>query len=361
MRPTEVLDAQADLLTRSRDRRFRLVLAAWGEAEVGRHADLNDAERKAQGQEVVDTITEHVRLSYAYRVTHDMSLMVEWAASQLDDTDAFLPDLAPTPWGFVTFDRPLPLHDVRGQTMLIHYLVWGPASAVTLDQNRIAGVAFSTFNDTWRQPDEVALRLRESLSEPKYQMMLDAMGRWGAVGLQLAFPGQRLGPTVLDVPPEQAAEILAEGDVPTPGTNALRYLHALWLLLGQTVTATVVDTPDRAGRRRAGRAGIPAQVTVIRLRREEYPTERPEGESQVEWQHRWIVRAHWRWQRYGPVAGVDHEHEWGPIEVVNGGLNRHCVVEGCENYVARIIIPWTVKGPADAPFKQSEKVYSLDR
>lgn len=363
MRPGEVLDAQIDLLTRvQHSPAFRRILGAWAQAEF---QYLGEADTDA----VPTILTQHVRNAYPYRVTHDMTSMVQWMAGQFDGTDQFMADLAPTPWGFVSFDKPLPITDARGKTMLVHFLVWGPS---TVGTNRYGGteraLAVWCFNDTWRQPDQVQQELWAKLATDAYAPMTaeaynHAVGRWATVGLDILFDEQRLGPPTIKVTnPDHVAEILEAGETPTDaGTNTTRLVHALWLLLGQSVVTKDPERADRPARRRADKAGIPSSVTVVRLRRSEQHGERPEGESLVQWTHRWIVRQHWRWQPYGPRKHVEHVHQYGPTQVERGGLVQRCVVDGCENYLARIIIPMAVKGPEGAPLVQSEKVYDLSR
>lgn len=355
MRPSEVLDAQIDLLT-------RLQHNPPARGYIG-HAFAGDMARKgdaADSDQIATVLTNHVRGSHAYRVTHDMCAMVEWMAGQFDDLDRFMPDLAPTGCGFVSFDKPLPIVDARGRTLLMHFLVWGPAY-VGVGNRAEQTVALWAFNDLWRQPDEMMAEIQALKTPEEFAKIMRFMGRWATVGLNGAFNEQRLGPQSRMPVPEHAAEILADGGTPVPGTNTLRYVHALWLLLGQTMVDVADDDLDRPARRRAGKAKLPPKVSVIRLRRRETLGARPEGESLVQWTHRWIVRQHWRWAPYGPRKHVEHAHEYGPVVVERGGLVRRCVVGGCENYLGRIIIAMHEKGPEDAPLIQSEKVYSLDR
>lgn len=350
MRPGEVLDAQMDLIDRLEDKQFQGAIDYLVAFHIG-HAPVYDpigtvlpAELREARRRVADEITDKYRgvyqnlqrttqASYAYRVTADMCSMVEFAASQLNEEDEFDYSLAPTGCGIVCFDKPLPVKDARGKMMLIHWLVWGPS----WDPAKPGATVFD-FNDTWRQPDEVQEYMRESTVADHGQEAWDRVsrmqGRWATVGMSLLPNGEPMGPAVWTPSAEIAASIREEGFEPTEGTNTMRYLHALWLLLNQTVTKVEDDeVPDRPARRRAVKRGLPPKVTVIRLRREVSSLDREPGESLVEWQHRWMVRGHWRWQAYGP-----------------GRSERK-----------RIWINPFVKGPEDAPLKQSEKVYSLDR
>jgi hypothetical protein len=123
-----------------------------------------------------------------------------------------------------------------------------------------------------------------------------------------------------------------EGRSPIPDNeNWVRTIIAIFNLMGQTVTDTREVDVDRHTAKRARRMNLPGRVTIIHLRRME--GSRSDHESDVEWQHRWVVRGHWRNQRYG-----EHLAE-----------------------VKRIWIAPFVKGPEDKPLVVTDKVYSLDR
>lgn len=341
MRPGDILHSRTDLLHRIRERKdFREQLAFLLASQIG---DV-PANYLGNDQQIVpgvlekhygsiDWVGNHLEVAEVYRVTPDMSSMVEFAASQLDDTDEIDTSLAPTQCGMVRFDQPLPVKDIRGKTMLINWLVWGPFR----DLERKPVTAVWAFNDPRSTPDDThreltSLALAES-GQDHVDRYLDMIGRYATVGCQFLYNGEPLGPMLTEGSSRHREEVLAEGDQTFPGTNTTRYIHALWLLLNQTVTKVEEEGVDRAARKRAEKMRLPSKVTVIRLRREVSTLGREPGESQVQWQHRWIVRGHWRWQACGP-----------------GRTERK-----------RIWINPFVKGPESAPFVQSEKVYSLER
>ena len=105
MLPAEVLDAQGDLIDRLDDPKFRdLIRGMMGNPQEAQH----------ENPHVGEVLQRGVRASYAYKVSHDMSMVVEHAANQLEPLDRFDRSLAPTGSGIVHFDRPLPLVDVGG-------------------------------------------------------------------------------------------------------------------------------------------------------------------------------------------------------------------------------------------------------
>lgn len=343
MTPTQVIDMHVDLVNRFQEKDFRSIIDgsfagamsfadfsdrdAWFRTASPRqrvmgYVKANDPARLAVN--ATEALARHVRAAYAYRVTPDMGVLVQHAAQQLDADDVFDPSLAPTGCGLVRFDRPMPIADVRGKTMLGHWLIWGPVAGGTMT---------AWFNDT-ADPDEIGRELFNGWDDQKIARVRRMIGRWAWVGADVTRAGDSpLGDPTWTPNPEQARLIEQDGDTPTPAQNTIRYVHALWLMLNQTITTVEDDEKaDRPARRRAGRMGIPDRVTVIRLRRSE-GSQRADGESMVQWSHRWVVRGHWRWQACG-VGRTERRRIW---------------IHAFE------------KGPADKPLVVTDKVYDLSR
>lgn len=347
MRPEEVLDAKGDLLDRLTDDRFAAFMSGMTTAPTIATDDTNMARLEANVGWVRSIMTRACREGHTFTVSHDLGMLVEHAADRLDGTDQIDLRLPPTASGFVNFDRPFPIIDARGATMLAHWLLWMPAETVYGDDrlNIVtepqSGIALIWLNDMWRGSDKVNDRLRETLTPAGFEEFQRISGRWASVGLEHIVAGQRLGPAMLDPGPQMSAAVLAQDGVEArKGTNPVRLAHALWLLLDQTLHRE--DAPvSRPFRRRAEKRGMPAKVTVIRLRRQEQLDREP-GESDIEWAHRWIVRGYWRWQPVGP----NHRRA---VEVEPGVFK------------ARVWVNGHVKGPEGLPFKITEKVYSVDR
>lgn len=355
MRPEDVLFGQVDLLQKMEDPRYRRIvtetLAASGNREM-----ISPAMNRQNAEYLVQTMRNHVRAAYAYRVTADMSVMVQHIANTLDSTDRFMADLAPTDNGIVRFDRPLPLRDARGKMMKIHWLTWGRVSVSDTPENRRGTSAVFTahYNDL-TDPDEISEMIL--VDHPEHRRL---SGRFAFIGGSVAYSGMQVGAELQTLSQTQYNQILADGDTPTDFTNTDRYLHALWMLLSQSITVVEDEHVRKTVRKMVGRRGIPDRVSVIRLRRSE-GARRAEGESMVEWTHRWLSRAHPRWQPRKVLASADHDHQYGPIQVEAGHSVRYCQVRGCEAHLARIIVKMSIKGPEGAPLIITEKVYDLAR
>jgi hypothetical protein len=341
MTPLQVLERQHGfLLKHQSDYAFRSYLEgcfadhmAW---------DVADKER---GRQYVDATLSSFRYSDAYRVTPDMCDLVQFAADRLDESDRVDRTLAPSPFGFVAFERPLPIWDARGELMGCNYLTWGPMSVsirsvLTGQMHERPATWITMWNDAVITPDETFARMRSSLKPSEWGRLLRTMGRYGFIGTSSMRDGDQVG-SMRSTISEEMRKRMSDGDdelrnsgidIPPPVgeyTNSNRYVHALWLLLGQTLTDVREERLSKAGQKMAGRMEIPGRVSVIQLRRRE--SRRSEGETHVEWQHRWLAKGHWRWQPYG------------------------------DGTVQRIWIAPYVKGPEDRPFVQTEKIYDLRR
>jgi hypothetical protein len=320
MRPEQVIDMQTDLVARMQPGRgLRRTVAEQAIVDMGAKGGT-----QRLGESIASGVLAQVQAAYAYRVTAEMSMLVQHAADSLSSEDRVDVGLAPTGCGFVRFERPLPVHDVRGEVLKANWMTWGPAtyratSAFGQEVEK-AAVMMTLWNDL-DDPDEAAEQLFRDLGERKVR---GAVGRWGMIGYVMMVDGMSMGPPTADPDAETQARIIAEGDTPTSFTNGRRYAHALWLLLQQTVT---VSTQEHVAAR-----SLRAAQRMIELRRH-VGMERGHGESVVEWSHRWLVRGHWRWQAYGP-----------------GRTERR-----------RIWIAPFVKGPEDKPFAVTDRVYDLRR
>lgn len=351
MRPEEVLDAQGDLLDRLRDVRFAKAMGAMFTVPAYQDDDAIQAIMESNVNFIQTTMVRGARDAYTFKVSHDLGMLVEHAADQLDGTDLIDLRLPPTECGFVSFDRPFPQIDQRGRTMLAHFLLWVPSTlnygAIDSNGRRTegglhSGISLFWLNDMWRQTDDVDAMMRESLPAAEYEKYRTINGRFAIVAHEHLTAGQRLGPSVIPPSPEMAAAILAqEGTEARKGTNAIRTAHALWLLMDQTLARKDDADLPRPTRRRAEKRRMPGKVTVVRLRREEQAGRQP-GESDIEWAYRWIVRGYWRWQPVGEYHPRAQEFEPGVFK-------------------ARVYVSGHVKGPEGKPFKVTEKVYSLDR
>lgn len=343
MRAEQVIDMQADLLDRLRPgaplratARTHITLDLYPEAKFIREAGNIDAFKRIESRQehLMDAMRNSVQNAECYRVAPDMCDVVQYSASMLEADDVVDLDLPPTQCGLVRFERAIPVRDARGTTMHIHWLLWGPTqvdytSALGVETS-ITGIGLYSFNDL-DEPDEVALAIAEDIGG--LAQMRRIVGRWNLVSSDILIPGRSVGDDLIAPREELTEAMLAnEGVQALPYTNIKRYMHALWLLLNQTIADVRPEHLRNHVGKMAARKNLPGRVTVVQLRRTDHAGEELGGSS-IQWSHRWIVRGHWRWQVYGP-----------------GRTERR-----------RIWISPFIKGPAGKPIIANPKVYDMRR
>jgi hypothetical protein len=117
----------------------------------------------------------------------------------------------------------------------------------------------------------------------------------------------------------------------TTTTHSCRgFLYAFWRLCEQQIAAVSRAETNHSARVLADRAGVPAEVRIVRLRRA--APFGATGQSSRDWQHRWVVRIH-------------KVRQWYPSQ------RQHKVI-----YCGPCI-----KGPADKPLLEGEIVRALIR
>jgi hypothetical protein len=334
VRPDLLLDARSDLFRRLGGEQFQEYLHTsvnWGGPDA---ADW----RTSQWEMALGTLRRGLPYAEVFRVTEPMSHIVEALATGMSGIE-HVPrrDEIYSYQGLIFFERPLPVYDVRGNRMLVHWLTWAPVNVGSRPQTPgdeepgEPGFLISMWNDIQVEPDEVMLK--QAPTDLAFHLRL--LGRWAPMGLDVTTVDARVGPQWVTPDEATVARLIGDGVPPEiaqrGSTNSLRYVVALWTLMNQTLTDLREERPRK--RKRFGPQRMPQQesITVITLRRRASdPDHEP---SSVEWQHRWLVRGHPRQQRYGP------NNAW----------------------VRTIWIAPHVKGPEDKPLVITRKVYDLRR
>jgi hypothetical protein len=315
IKPSQLVAAHIDLLDRMKTRDFRGYMWDMGRGTIGKAHEM-----PAEIYEGMHTGTMAADL---YRVSPDMSMVIQQASSQFDESDRIDRTLCPSGCGLVYFEEPIMMRISSGKKpQPVHWLLW-----VWLK----SGFLVMPFLDLSVNPDEEAMSFMNFV-RPELR---DMFGRWACRGVDLIRHGERLGGPLVDITPERAMQALRmrEGVTLTPSDNPARLLHALWLLLSEPnekTTQTEVEHLPKTTGRAAARAGVSGRITVVALRRGADSARQP-GESTVERNVRWVVTGHWRWQRHGE------------------GLKQR----------KRIWITAHVKGPEGKPIIHGEKIYDV--
>ena len=260
---------------------------------------VSDEVRAARG-----SLARHLRQADLYWITRDMGRVMLDASGDLPD---WTPSEAiPARAGIMCFAEPLPPTEVGGTPA--HAWGPGPDGEPVPPSAPLSGIAWAT---TGPQIQLYLLTRTEDL--------LSAV------------------PSIL-VPPTVPLWVSAELD-PLPALHAVRpadgeaaaflsMLGAAWILMQQPTVADQrpVGPSIKAARRRNSDH---QDVTLIDLRRLEHKTTDTAEPVSRQYQHRWLVRGHWRQQAYGPERSL-RKPVW---------------------------VPSHIKGPADAPLKERPHVH----
>ena len=318
MRPTDILSSQLELIhtfegENPTTKLLQLMVAAMlmNADEVGRGSSFDKTSLAAKFedpmvQKIPAVVSHMARNAIAIDVTADMMEVVTWVAEDMADDDNFMMDIAPAAWGMVHLDKPLVMQETEDWVIHVNWLLWSP------DYNRKhRSVACFGFTDM-RHPDTQSLKSALINETPGLRWVFTFMAiREDGDFVQAMDWGVPLS-RPHDMRDEKTGEVIFHMDeaqhnpentlvsfTGDHGPNMMRWLYALWVVMNQEIAHVVEEHPDRSTKRRLERMKIPPQVSVITLRRPASP-HRQDGESQVEWQHSWMVRGHPRWQAYGP-------------------------------------------------------------
>lgn len=353
MKPTDALEAQAYFKGKCQDANWRRLLASWIDITSGMKYRTDEYNQKYKDLRIKmwqDDIVSTGLSAECFFVKEEMTDLIRFASSKLDDTDVADFDLCPADNGFAYFEKPLPVRDVRGRTLFINIIMW---KKVFNPDGKLC-ISYSCWNDASRTPDEIAITL-----DKEQNLATQTLGKFHWLSMNTIFPDQVIGKETIELDEKRLAEIKEttfrlqnlekteifsedeweryKEEVIKEPTNMTRLLHAYWLLMSQTLTSVSKERGDRAQRRRLEREKLPTEVVVVQFRKRRYvsaDTDETHEESAVEWSHRWIVGGHWRWQPYkDPVSkGVIKKRIW--------------------------ISPY-VKGPEDKPLVAKSKVFVL--
>lgn len=314
MRPRDVLAQQLDLVD----------ILGSGDTPVCRYLDGLARQDKviSQVSSVAPTIARNVGNARAYLVTEQMTDLVLARVDAMPELTKVGEDyLPPRQCGFVVLEKPIEFRELRGRRTIIHSLTWGPAQ----DQDGDTGWLLTTFNDLYREPDEIAAET----DRPELRRL---MGRWHGIGTYWLPLGLRVGPSPIPPTPEQEQRMTALGITATAGLNMGCMILALWGLLDETISTHTSGRVDRPVLRLASRRKLPTEVTVITLRREAQPVQHPGTGTPLD-ERIWVDPFR---RRYWCGSGPDRRQEWRNI-------NGH----------------W--RGPEDAPVSNRPKVNRLSR
>jgi hypothetical protein len=284
--------------------------------------------------------------SQAFFVSADMCKLLEHSAKVLDSTDQCDMSIAPADKGFCLFETPIAV----GKNKIAHGLVWNKSSL------HGEGVALNCMFVTNPQRDmdliAEALINRTGRYAGLPEQVLPYVRQWQIRSFCTYLDGQPITPfrsmssedllsgAVPMESSEELAKLMLNREEEISGvTSTMAIVHALFLMLGQTIVDT--ETKHEAGKKLKSRmiaSKMPSEVVIVKLRhvkQDQEPGVAGSAGTPVEWTHRWMVNGFWRWQPYKNAAG--------------------------ETVRKRIWIDPYVKGPADKPLILKDRVMALVR
>lgn len=327
MKAPQVLDYQRSLRDGLRTTRYRRYLDTFLQSLLTKSGWNARVVESLRGDKFADIEVSVLEIAYAFHVDSEMIPLIRHLSAGLDEEVLWEKEVFPTDRGFLMFDEPLVTMDIRGENTALSALTWRWGAGPNGD----AG-AWVTLYSRWDDPlDSVSVTLRAKYGDDH----LRPLGPLHINHVQFIPWGTSLGAARQAVGIESAAHYAIAGDPIEAGIeydNPLRGLYTTLALMGQTITDVADETLTPHLKRFLGKKRIPPRVVVIKLRRTDSGAKQP-GETMVQWSHRWVVRAHWKHQHYGP------------------GNSK----------VKVILIAPGIRGPADKPLVITDKVYSLDR
>lgn len=326
LKPKDMLELRGDLAAKLSNPSYRTGMATIIQAG-GTISDFQEASR------VCDWTTRTVAVAENFFVISEMCDLVEYSAGVLDSSDITDVTLAPSRAGFAYFDKPLTLLDIRQNAVNVNAFMWDTASD--------GSIVVHMWNDEYRYPDDAARYVHDKMltlsgsERSNFEEWKRTQGRWGYAGIFVYRDEEFVGDEKVEVSEELARQYEdVDGLSPDPFSNPGRLIHAFFLMLSQTLVAREHERGDRKMARRMKQMGVPNDVTIITFRRTKYD-KKMEGETKVEWNHRWLVRGYWRWQPYKNDDG-----DWAR---------------------KRIWINPYVKGPEDKPLVITNKINAFVR
>ena len=327
MHPEHALRMQADLLSELRSSDWAVYAENFAVSmftkndpelsptyeETGEWSGEAHNKYKGQGRHLLSSMSETLSRAETFVVDKRMNPLIRMAAADWPDEMVFEPHMVPSESGFLVFEQPWEMTDIHERTLSTKAIVW-----------RVAGgrVAIWQFN-SWAEPDWYTERARRNL-DPDALRRIISMGDLGLHHMTFL----PFGKTLADF--ARSGWTTHQRD---SATEPARAIAATWALMQQTIVS--VDAHRMTPKRQQGwkKKKIPGKVSVITLRHRSQPKEFGEQTERV-YEYRWVVRGHWRHQPYGTRANP--EYKW-------------------------IYIHPHLKGPEDAPLKETKKVNVLRR
>lgn len=356
--------------------------------EYLRYFDLSQAQSVSHAANIAELMPAEVRVEQIQAMlkqgeTFTMSLpmyhLVRGIAADMHD-EPLLPEDLPSLQGFLYLPEPFEEIDLHGRKLRSHIITWGVVEHLRKNNQTGYGLIINWFTNRNDSMDEVNQELARSAGWKdigKYVLMSTNILYFGEtipkspdtspvrdISPQMHTPEWRqqylvheeeffdtgedgsFSRAIRYVPVQNEESALTEEEWgiitaaydeiprrPLQEDYPLKQLICFWRLCQQTLTARDYVRPNKGmAKMMVRRRFKTTPVTVITLRRRKHPEN---GSHQIEWDHRWLRRGHWRKAWYGPMKG--------------------------ERYQRAIYINPTICGPEDKPLIIRPHVNVLSR
>ncbi len=300
MRAADVVALHADLLERTGDRR----LQHWIDGNA------KDNLRMPRGSSAEGTgriVHSHLKISTAFHVEASMlAVAMRRAEHDLDDTEPVAGYLPAVRHGFCVLGAPWWIVATPGQTQCVHVLTWGAVAS---------GIIVTAWTDVSRDRDDVWVSMRGELEArrgPAETAVMDqVMGSWVISNVTIITWDDLLGPPTNPAITTAVKAAQHTESVEIEVLSVRRLMCTLWAMFDEVLPGAVrepAEEPDRRTRKLAKRLQIPTAVEMVRLRREETPTEHPG--TGAPWRVRTMISGHTRTYH----RGTEREYSIGIAE-----------------------------------------------
>lgn len=348
MKPHEALELQAklreamndDLWIAAMDQFIANMDAKRFAGPDAKGADLvgTKLEDRFRGQGPMWVATEKLLLakSSTFIVEDRMNPLVRVSAADLPDEFVVEEHMVPSNFGFLVWQEPWETTDVTGRLMRTRAVTWRVGQIADADKFEETGeieraphraVIVHEYTDMTDMKDSFNKELYDQYKPRDYDEYVRRLGRLHVHHRFIIVLGQPMNKGLANIPATWNDTQIQSAVGP------IRAMIALWNLMGQKITSTEKAEFQPKTEKRWHRRGIPADVSVINLRRRSLTTKGDHEASKIDWQGQWRVRGHWHPYRVGPGR---QEVSW--------------------RYVSEYL-----KGPDDKPLIERPKVYRLTR
>lgn len=296
---------------------------------------ISDKEMMARAGAVLHNLRDIIDHGEIFYVSSEISHMLWDTARQISDDRLmhFEPGDFPTRMGYVYFDGDLPLDTILSRTGFqpLRALLWGqlqrsrdrdkptwlvPGSDSGEHSDVVGKILYSIVDnpERWRS-NQIARIMSEKISAGKW-----VTRHWVPLEYDMRLNGHVLGQMM---EPSAAAYLNDEERVEDDRgsiqavKDVIKMLY-VWCSFMQTEIETTRYNSANHDKVVAREGRPPADIRVITLRRYAQVPSIIEPQSvEVNWQYRWKVREHYRWQRVGPGRSfrrrtLVREHWKGP-------------------------------------------------